>query len=344
MATNSFSRIPAPATGQWHPARRLIVFAFAAAVLSCVYCSSGVAEQVVQTDRVQVKNPPPGTIQNPVEESATSERSVEQKQTGYIRTNDDVRIYYEQAGSGKPIVLIPGAGCSIAWWQRNFSELSQRFRVVAVDMRGSGRSQKCDWGHNCARYAMDVYELIHALGLHDVTLVGWSCGARTSYSYMMLFGKHRIRRVVIVDDTVHHTIHAPAPKDAGRKPGESDEEFSRRSIRHMVSPANPDALSEEDVDWMVAACIKPPASLGADGQAQDWRPFCSIIDLPVLIASGSHSGALPGCRYAAEHIPGARLEIFEHSGHGLFYTEADKFNQLVTDFVNDSFRRPEKND
>ena len=52
-------------------------------------------------------------------------------------------------------------------------------------------------------------------------------------------------------------------------------------------------------------------------------------------AAGSpgHSGALPGCRYAAEQIPGARLEVFEERQHVPFYTEADRFNRLVADFV-----------
>lgn len=266
-------------------------------------------------------------------ESSANERPVLRKQSGYIRTNDNVQIHYERAGSGKNIVLIPGSGCSIAWWQRNFDVLAERFHVVAVDMRGSGRSQKCDWGHNCARYAMDVYELIHALQMENVTLVGWSCGARTSYSYLMLFGHCRLRGVVIVDDTVHHTIHDPNPEDAKRKPGESDEAFMRRTVRRIVSPTAPQDLSSEEVDWMVESWTPSPAALSADGKAQDWRPLCPVIDVPVLIASGRHSGALPGCRYAADHIPDARLEIFEHSGHGLFYSEAEKFNQLVADFV-----------
>ncbi len=257
------------------------------------------------------------------------------KRTGFIRTNDKVRLYYEEAGSGKDIVLIPGAGASIAWWQRNFSALATHYHVVAVDMRATGRSDKCDWGHNCARYAMDVYELIHALGMHAVTLVGWSCGARTSYSYLMLFGNHRLRGVVVVDDTVHHTVHDPTPEEFKQRQGESEEDHTRRTVRLMVAPENPDAVSEEEVDWMTAALSPTHEALGADGRAQDWRPLCPVIDLPVLIASGAHSGALPGCRYAAEHIPGARLEIFEHSGHGLFYTEAEKFNQVVAAFVDD---------
>ena len=306
---------------------------------SCA-CDPGVAgEPVPHSDIAGGRNPEAPANREPERALSGRVRHRIRKQTGYVRTNDNVRIYYEQAGSGRNVVLIPGAGCSIAWWRRNFDVLAGRFHVVAVDMRGSGRSQKCDWGHNCARYAMDVHQLIHTLGMHDVTLVGWSCGARTSYSYLMLFGNHRLHSVVIVDDTVHHSLHAPTPDEAGQRPGESDEQFTRRSMRLMVSPTAPDTLTEAEVDWMVAACVEPPATLGADGRAQDWRPLCPVIKVPVLVASGRHSGALPGCQYAAAHIPGARLEIFEHSGHCLFYSEADTFNRLVTDFVDNPFTR-----
>ena len=260
------------------------------------------------------------------------------KQTGYIRTNDGVQLYYEEAGTGKDVLLIHGRGVNLLWWQRNFAVLAQQFHVVAMDLRGCGRSDKATWGHGTARYAKDVHDVMHALGLRDATLVGWSLGARTCYAYLELFGRHHLCGVVIVDDTVHHEIHEPTPEEARQQSGESDEDFARRSMRRMVSPENPDALPEEELDWMLAASGEIPeaATLTADGTAKDWRPLCPIIDVPVLIASGRHSGALPGCKYAAEHIPGARLKLFAHSGHALFYTEADKFNQVVADFVNET--------
>ena len=57
------------------------------------------------------------------------------------------------------------------------------------------------------------------------------------------------------------------------------------------------------------------------------------IDLPVLITTGGRSGAYPGCRYMYEHIPGARMEVFEDSGHALFYEEPYRFNAVVAEFV-----------
>ena len=252
---------------------------------------------------------------------------------GLVRTNDNVGLYYEEAGSGPDLVLIPGAASSIAWWRRNFAALARQFHVVAVDMRGTGRSEPSPWGQTCARYAMDLHGLIDGLGLRQVTLVGWSCGARTIYTYLMLLGNHRLQGAVLVDDTVHHTVHDPPTAASQQQPGEGDASYQERTLRNMVSPEDPAAVPATQLQWMVEAIGEFPEALRADGKAQDFRPLCPTIDLPLLLVSGRHSGALPGCRYAAEHIPGARLEIFAHSQHAPFYTEADKFNRLVADFA-----------
>jgi pimeloyl-ACP methyl ester carboxylesterase len=244
-----------------------------------------------------------------------------------------VRLYYEEAGSGAPVLLIHGAGFSADCWRHNVPTLAQQFRVVAPDTRGCGQSERPDWGHGSARYAQDVRQIIEALSLEDVTLVGWSIGARTCYAYLELFGGQGLRGVAIVDDTVHHTVHEPTPAAAEQQPGESDEAFLRRTMRQMFAPEDPGAMPDTEVERMIAALTPMPETLKDNYQGQDWRPLCPTIDVPVLVVSGRYSGALPGCRYAAEHIPGARLEILEHSGHGLFFTEADRFNQLLADFV-----------
>lgn len=254
--------------------------------------------------------------------------------TGYVRTNDGVQLYYEEAGTGSDVLLIHGRAMNLRWWKANFDILASRFHVVAVDLRGCGSSDKPAWGHNTARYAKDVHDVLHGLGLHDATLVGWSLGARTCYAYLELFGGERLRGVVIVDDTVHPDLHEPAPPGSGQQPGESDTAFARRSMRRMVSPADPEALADEELSWMLQENGETPAAAAMNAETtKDWRPLCAAIAVPVLVATGRHSGALPGCEYAAQHIPGARLEVFEQSGHALFYTEADKFNRVVADFV-----------
>ena len=111
-------------------------------------------------------------------------------------------------------------------------------------------------------------------------------------------------------------------------------------MRTMLGPVYGPRATDGEIDRLTdSASGYAPAgeTLGADYHAQDWRPLCPAITVPVLVTTGRYSGA-PGCQYAADHIPAARLEIFEDSEHGLFYSEADKFNRVVADFVNDPLR------
>ena len=158
---------------------------------------------------------------------------------GTYRTNDGVGLHFEQAGEGRPLIMIPGATASIEWFKRNFGPLSRELHVVALDMRGFGRSEPSPWGQSCARYAMDVCGLLQHLNLRDVTLLGWSCGARTIYTYLMLLGNERLRAAVLVDDTVHHSVHDPPLADVVRRPGESEEAHQRRTFRLMAATAAP---------------------------------------------------------------------------------------------------------
>ena len=258
--------------------------------------------------------------------------------SGCVIANDGVRLHYNEAGAGKAVLLIHGGGLSNVWWDRNLETLSHQFHVIAPDTRGCGLSQRTPWGHRTARYAADVRDIIHALGLYNVTLVGWSIGARTCFSYLELFGACRLRGVVLVDETVHITVHKQPDLGSEQQLGESNRDHRRRMMRTMLGPVYGPRATYAEIDRLAeSASGYAPASetLGADYKAQDWRPLCPTINVPVLVTTGLHSGAFPGCQYAAKHIPGARLEIFEDSNHGLFYSEAKKFNRVVADFVNE---------
>lgn len=285
-----------------------------------------------------------------------------ENRTGFVDANDGVRLYYEDAGSGKPVFLIHGGGLSLGWWRWQVPALSQRFRVIAADTRGNGRSDKTPWGHRTARYAMDVRQIIETLGLDEVTLVGWSIGARTVLSYIELFRYYRLKGVVLVDEVPSIEVHEPpeppepdaepdaesaAEPEPETRPGSEDDpppddvskfedetERKRRQLRSMfVSMDVPDAELDELLDEGRENTPAQGVTLGPDYQAQDWRPMLPSIDLPVLIATGGKSGACPGSKYMYEHIPGARLEVFEDSGHALFYEEPDRFNAVVAGFI-----------
>lgn len=253
--------------------------------------------------------------------------------SGFTTANDGVRLYYEDGGRGETIILIHGGGLSLEWWWKQTSVLRKNFRVIAADTRGNGRSDKTPWGHRTARYAMDIREIIDDLGLHDVTVVGWSIGARTVLSYLELFRDYRLRGAVLVDEVPTIEVHDPPPEQPGPVP-EDETERKRFDLRQMFETA---IVSDEELDRLIKASAgnsqDQGITLGADYRAQDWRSLCPAIDLPVLIVTGGKSGAYPGCLYMAEQIPGARLVTCERSGHAPFYEEPGKFNNAISNFV-----------
>ena len=80
----------------------------------------------------------------------------------FITTNDGVRIYYEESGQGKPLVLIHGWSCSGRFFKRNVDELSKSCRVINMDLRGHGQSDKPEWGYRISRTTKDVKDLHEA--------------------------------------------------------------------------------------------------------------------------------------------------------------------------------------
>jgi len=253
--------------------------------------------------------------------------------SGYVEANDGVHLYYEVYGHGRPIILIHGGGLSMVWWNKQLQSLSKDYRVFALDTRGNGKSGKTPWGHRTARYAMDIRQVLESLELFDVTLVGWSIGARTVLSYIELFRDYRLRGVVLVDECPNVEVHKPAEINP-QPPPDDLVERKRWELREMF--VNSD-VSDQEIDVLLAGSERNIESqgvtLGPDYQAQDWRPMLPSINLPVLITTGGKSGAYPGCLYMAKHIPGANLEVFEKSGHVLFYEEPERFNAVINKFV-----------
>src|SRR5437879_11482100 len=134
-----------------------------------------------------------------VSQIARSPRSAATLTRSVVTTNDGVTLRYEEAGSGKPLVCIPGWSQTAAQFKHQLSGLSDRYRVIAVDMRGHGESDKPDNGYTIQRLAKDVQDLLVARNLTDVTLMGHSMGSSVIWSSWQLWGKERLAKLILVD-------------------------------------------------------------------------------------------------------------------------------------------------
>ena len=120
-----------------------------------------------------------------------------------LTADDGVRLDYTEFGdpSGRPVVLIAGFKAAATSWRYQIKPLEKAgYRIIAVDLRGHGTSDRPD-GTDMTRRGQDVRDLLDGLDLRDVVLVGGSMGGNTIWSYLDQFGSDRVGAVVIVDQT-----------------------------------------------------------------------------------------------------------------------------------------------
>ena len=118
---------------------------------------------------------------------------------GFIKTSDGIRIHYLEAGSGHPIVFIPGWTMPAWIWQKQIDEFSKHYHVIAVDPRSQGESDKPNYGHLPEIRSRDYKELVDQLGLKHPVLVGWSMGCGELIKYAEQFGTDNVGGLVLVD-------------------------------------------------------------------------------------------------------------------------------------------------
>ena len=261
-----------------------------------------------------------------------------------VVTNDGVTLHYEERGEGRPLLIVPGWGMSTRWFDGQLEDLSDRMRVIVFDPRGQGESEKVSRGQRMARLARDVADVISALELTDLVLLGWSLGVSTVLAYVDVYGTEGLAKVVLVDGGTK-LINDPGWElgfidlegAAGwRSLVESDLDAAAVQVVPQFFAQPPSA---GDLEWMAAEVLKcDQAGLGKitwNVLNQDYRDVPEKLDVPTLVVAGSHDVVIPAANAAwmAERIPGARLVMFEDSSHCPFIEERVRFNQEIAAFV-----------
>ncbi len=268
----------------------------------------------------------------------------------YLEMNDRAKIYYEDQGSGQPILLVHGWTCSSRFWQKNAPELAKEFRVITIDLRGHGNSSKILAGHTIDGYARDVRKIIEKLGLGDVTLVGWSLAGPVVLSYYRQFASDsRLKALGLIDATPFpfspadwnsHSLKnydVNGMHNAFKVYAADPLKFATTFTHNMFKEAK---APESDLNWMSAELIKilPWIALAvySDYLMSDYTPVLPTIKIPVIVCAANSNVFQKGIemgRSLAAQIPQAHFVPFEEAGHLLFYEQPAKFNKALADFV-----------
>jgi pimeloyl-ACP methyl ester carboxylesterase len=262
----------------------------------------------------------------------------------YLDIGEGVELYYEDEGQGQPILFIHGVWMSSRFFKKQMSYFKKNYRVVTIDLRGHGRSTHVQSGHTVASYAHDLNVFMQKLGLTDVTLVGWSMGAFVVWEYLHQFGEEHVKASVIVDELASDfrwpdfeigAFDFPTLAHFMREIQTNRVNFLKGFIPLMFK----NEPSKTEFDWMLEETTRLPESIASailfDQSVVDCRPYFSKITIPTLLCFGREEKLIPVAagEHLNKHISNSRLEIFENSCHCPFLEEADRFNEVVDEFV-----------
>jgi len=261
----------------------------------------------------------------------------------------DIQLYYEDHGSGDPVVLIHGYPLSGASWEKQVPALLEAgHRVITYDRRGFGKSSQPTTGYNYDTFAEDLHKLVTHLKLRDFALIGFSMGGGEVARYIGKYGSKGVSKAVIMGGIPPYLLKAADNPD-----GVDGKVFE--GIQHAVAADryaffteffknffNTDVflgkrISEQVVQasWNVAAGASATASLACvPTWHEDFRNDVARIDVPTLIIHGDADRIVPiqaSGEKTAKLVKGARLVAIKDGPHAVSWTHADEVNaELVT--------------
>ena len=262
-----------------------------------------------------------------------------------------INLYYEDHGSGKPVVLIHGWPLSGESWEKQVPALlAAGRRVITYDRRGFGRSSRPAVGYDYDTFALDLHKLMTKLDLRDAALAGFSMGGGEVARYLGRYGQERVGAAVFISAVPPFLLQTPENPE-----GVDGKVFA--DIKAALSADRPAFLAEffrnfynfdllggklvsEEVlrgNWNVAAGASPAGTLACVGAwGTDFRGDLAAIGVPTLVIHGDADRILPisatGLR-TQKAVKGSRLAVVKDGPHGLIWTHAEQVNRELAQFL-----------
>jgi non-heme chloroperoxidase len=261
-----------------------------------------------------------------------------------------IELYYEDHGSGSPVVLIHGFPLSGRAWERQERALiALGHRVITYDRRGFGKSSQPAAGYDYDTFAADLDKFLTALDLRDIDLAGHSMGGGEIARYLGKYGSQRVRRAVIVSGIPPYLLQtAETPQGVPQEVFDQIEaaltadrlayftEWNRNFFnldQNLGRRISAEAVQDA---WNTAVGASPAGAIACVATWHtDFRADLPKIDIPVLVLHGTEDRILPfeacGPR-THELIPGSEFAAIEGAPHGLCWTHADEVNDHMLRF------------
>ena len=262
-----------------------------------------------------------------------------------------IELYYEDHGSGSPVVLIHGWPLSGASWEKQTAALLDAgHRVITYDRRGFGRSSKPGLGYDYDTFASDLDKLLKKLKLTRVALVGFSMGSGEVTRYIGKYGSKRIRKAVLIGTLGPYLVKAadnPEGVDprvfAGIKAALGADrpaflmEFLKNFYNYDVTGGKLVSERVLEDNWNVAAGASAIGTIACvDCWIEHFRKDIQRNTVPTLILHGDADRILPPdatSRRQVKMIKNCKLVELAGGPHGVLWTHAAQINKELVSFL-----------
>jgi non-heme chloroperoxidase len=263
----------------------------------------------------------------------------------------NIDLYYEDHGSGKPVVLIHGYPLSGASWEKQVPVLLEAgYRVITYDRRGFGKSSQPTTGYNYDTFTEDLHKLVTHLKLRDFALVGFSMGGGEVARYLGKYGSKGVSKAVIISGVPPYLLKTsdnPEGVDGSvfegiQKAVAADRytfftDFFKNFYNTDLQLGKRVSEQAVQASWNLAAGASATASLACvPTWHEDFREDVARIDIPTLVIHGDADRILPieasGAR-TVKLIKGARSLVVKGGPHCITWTHAEEVNSELLNFL-----------
>lgn len=256
----------------------------------------------------------------------------------YVTVDSGVNLYVEDInpGGNKTIVFLHGWPLNHNQFEYQFNVLpALGYRCIGIDWRGFGKSDKPMSGYNYDRLADDIRVIVDTLQLNNFTLLGHSTGGSIAIRYMSRHNNLGVSKLVLVDAAAPigfttETANNFLKEALNDRPKMMQDVTDGFFFQYITKPFSDwfMQMGFQAASWSTAAIIKT---------LRDEKLYLDLpkINVPTLIIHGTHDKVIPfeQAYVLNKNIRNSQIVPFKYSGHGPFWEERDKFNQLLAEYT-----------
>lgn len=266
-----------------------------------------------------------------------------------------IKLCYEMAGEGEPLLLVHGFGSKKESWIAQFPVLSKHFKVIRFDNRGAGKSDRPKGDYTMDIFADDIKGLLDYLGIEKTNIAGWSLGGMIVQNFILKYPE-KVNKVILINTnygfpdeggpTVYKNMRLEEEKNKkidhvktwidGTRTG-YHMKFRKEMVANLSKKWYGLWSAQDMIDMSI---IDPPTADDIEMQAAALKTHNTFDRLkavknPTLVLAASHDRLTPrsSMEEIHEQIPNSKLIVIDKAGHSSPLEKAPEVNQAIIDFL-----------